>query len=294
MLNFHEKMNKIYILLPVHNRRDLTEAFINCLTAQTYRNHHLILIDDGSTDGTAELVQERIPSATILKGQGNWWWAGGLQRGIDWLHKASIEDRDIVLMINDDVTFDPYFLEKGAELLSQHPQTLIHSFAIGNKTGRIDNAGVKADLKKLKFEDTTSDEETNCLATMGLFMRFEDLKQIGGFYPQLLPHYLSDYEFTIRARRKGLQLLASPELKILLNEDSTGMGISDIIRLPFAKFIKICFSKKYTANPVYWSFFAILVCPKLSIPTRLISIWKAAFLLIIKNLIFNYFPNFSR
>ena len=237
------KVSKLYILLPVHNRRDQTEAFINCLTAQTYRNHHLILIDDGSTDGTAELVQERIPSATILKGQGNWWWAGGLQRGIDWLHKASIEDRDIVLMINDDVTFDPYFLEKGAELLSQHPKTLIHSFATGNKTGRIANAGVKADLKKLKFEVTTSDEETNCLATMGLFMRFEDLKQIGGFYPQLLPHYLSDYEFTIRAHRKGLQLLASPELKILLNEDSTGMGTSDIIRLPFAKFIKICFYK---------------------------------------------------
>ena len=285
-------MNKIYILLPVHNRRDLTEAFINCLTAQTYRNHHLILIDDGSTDGTAEMVQDKISATTVLQGQGNWWWAGGLQKGIEWLHGIPLHDRDIVLMINDDVTFDPYFLEKGAELLSQHPKTLIHSFAIGNKTGRIANAGVKADLKKLKFEVTTSDEETNCLATMGLFMRFEDLKQIGGFYPQLLPHYLSDYEFTIRAHRKGLQLLASPELKILSNEDSTGMRIPDIIRLPFAKFIKICFSKKYTMNPVYLSFFAILVCPKLLMPTRLISIWKVAFLLIIKNLIFNYFPNF--
>ena len=87
-------------------------------------------------------------------------------------------------------------------------------------------------------------------------------------------------------------MIAMAELKILLNEDSTGMGIPDIIRLPFAKFIKICFYKKYTMNPVYLSFFAILVCPKLSIPTRLISIWKTAFLLIIKNLIFNYFPNF--
>ena len=292
MLNFHEKMNKIYILLPVYNRRDLTEIFVKCLAAQTYQNYHLILIDDGSTDGTAEMVQDKISATTVLQGQGNWWWAGGLQKGIEWLHGIPLHDRDIVLMINDDVTFDPYFLEKGAELLSQHPKTLIHSFAIGNKTGRIVNAGVKADLKKLKFEVATSDEETNCLATMGLFMRFEDLKQIGGFYPQLLPHYLSDYEFTIRAHRKGLQLLASPELKILLNEDSTGMGIPDIIRLPFAKFIKICFSKKYTMNPVYLSFFAILVCPKLSIPTRLISIWKVAFLLITKNLIFNYFPNF--
>lgn len=89
-------------------------------------------------------------------------------------------------------------------------------------------------------------------------------------------------------------MIAMAELKILLNEDSTGMGIPDIIRLPFAKFIKICFSKKYTMNPVYLSFFAILVCPKLSIPTRLISIWKTAFLLIIKILYLTTFPIFSR
>ena len=289
MLNFHEKMDKIYILLPVYNRRDLTEIFVKCLAAQTYQNYHLILIDDGSTDGTAEMVQDKISATTVLQGQGNWWWAGGLQKGIEWLHGIPLHDRDIVLMINDDVTFDPYFLEKGAELLSQHPQTLIHSFAVGNQTGRIANAGVKADLKKLKFEVTTSAKETNCLATMGLFMRFEDLKQIGGFYPQLLPHYLSDYEFTIRAHRKGLQLLASPELKILLNEDSTGLGTLDITRLPFSKFIKTYFSNKHIMNPIRWSFFAILVCPKMSIPTRLISVWKAASLLIMKNFIFNCF-----
>ena len=60
--------SKIYILLPVHNRRDQTKTFIDCLTAQTYQNYHLILIDDGSTDGTAEMVQSKIPLAIIIKG----------------------------------------------------------------------------------------------------------------------------------------------------------------------------------------------------------------------------------
>jgi GT2 family glycosyltransferase len=280
-------MMPIYILLPVHNRRAQTERFIKCLAEQTYDNYHLILIDDGSSDGTAEMVQEKISSITILKGSGNLWWAGGLQKGIDWLCKNSISDSDVVLMINDDVTFNSDFLEKGVELVCRHPRTLIHSFAIGNQTGEIANAGVKADLEKLTFEVTALNEEINCLATMGLFMRFTDLKQIGGFYPKLLPHYLSDYEFTIRARRKGVQLLASSELSLLLNEGSTGFSMSDLNHLQFPEFIKSYFSNRNNMNPIHWSFFVVLTCPKLSIPGRLISVWKAAFILISRNIAFN-------
>lgn len=280
-------MLPIYILLPVHNRRSQTERFIQCLADQTYDNYHLILIDDGSSDGTSEMAQENISSITILKGSGNLWWAGGLQKGIEWLFKNNINSSDIILMINDDVTFEPDFLKKGVELLSQNPKTLIHSFATGNQTGKVVNAGVKADLKKLTFEVTTLNEETNCLATMGLFMRFADLKEIGGFYPKLLPHYLSDYEFTIRARRKGIKLVAIPELNLLLNEGSTGFSMSDLNHLKFPKFIKNYFSNRNSMNPIHWSFFVMLTCPRLSIPGRLISVWKAAFILITRNILFN-------
>lgn len=280
-------MIPIYILLPVHNRRSQTERFIQCLADQTYDNYRLILIDDGSSDGTSEMAQDKISSITILKGAGNLWWAGGLQKGIEWLYKRSTNDSDIILMINDDVTFEPDFLEKGVELLSQNPKTLIHSFATGNQTGKVVNAGVKADLKRLTFEVTILNEEINCLATMGLFMRFTDLKKIGGFYPKLLPHYLSDYEFTIRARRKGLQLIAIPELNLLLNEGSTGFSMSDLNHLKFPKFIKNYFSNRNSMNPIHWSLFVILTCPRLSIPGRLISVWKAAFILISRNILFN-------
>ena len=69
----------IYIILPVHNRKVTTEKFIKSLVAQTYKEFKLILVDDGSTDGTDKMVLSYIPDGIILKGDGNLWWAGGLQ-----------------------------------------------------------------------------------------------------------------------------------------------------------------------------------------------------------------------
>jgi len=80
----------IYILLPVHNRLEITQRFITCLKAQTYQKYHLILIDDGSSDGTAEMVQENISSLTVVRGKGSWWWAGALQQGYRWLREQNL------------------------------------------------------------------------------------------------------------------------------------------------------------------------------------------------------------
>jgi glycosyltransferase involved in cell wall biosynthesis len=41
-------MKKVYILLPVHNRKEVTQSFIKCLNAQSVKDFHLVLIDDGS------------------------------------------------------------------------------------------------------------------------------------------------------------------------------------------------------------------------------------------------------
>ena len=58
-------MPKIYILLPVHNRREVTRGFVECLAAQTFSDYHLVLIDDGSTDGTAEMVQAQMHHSSV-------------------------------------------------------------------------------------------------------------------------------------------------------------------------------------------------------------------------------------
>lgn len=283
-------MNKIYIILPIYNRRDTTIKFVDCLKAQTYQNYQLLLVDDGSTDGTAEAVQNEIPSVVVIKGQGNWWWAGGLQQGINWFKSNNaIKASDLVLMINDDVIFDEHFLEKAVDLLNNKHNVLLHSTSYGIQTGRLVNAGVKFDYKKMKFKQTIDPKETNCLATMGLFLRFSDLKKIGNFYPRLLPHYLSDYEFTIRAHNKGFKLYAHPELKLWVNEETTGLNYKKMHQLDFKNFIKQYFSKKSSSNPISWTFFYILTSPKIWLPLNMAKIWKRAFKSIFYRFLRTYF-----
>jgi len=51
---------RIYILLPVHNRKEITEKFINCLNRQTFNNYQLVLIDDGCIDGTVDMIKSKV------------------------------------------------------------------------------------------------------------------------------------------------------------------------------------------------------------------------------------------
>jgi GT2 family glycosyltransferase len=267
-------MKKVYILLPVHNRCAVTERFVDCLAAQTYKNYHLILVDDGSTDGTAEMVQAKIIELTVLKGSGDWWWAGGLQQGIDWLHTQSLNADDVVLFINDDSVIDENFIELGCQLLQDLPSSMLQARVLSLHTNEVLDIGMIYDAKRLQFHAPTPGDKVNCLTTNGLFVRWEDLERVGGFHPRVLPHYLSDYEFTIRAGRKGLELVVMPQLSLHWDQETTGSRSFPQDDLP--SFLKAYFSRKSAANPLYWTSFVFLASPLRYLPLHIWGIWKSA------------------
>src|ERR1700751_1054488 len=100
-----QKSDTVFILLPVHNRKTITLQFVNRLKKQTHQNFQLILVDDGSTDGTADAVLSELPNTKVIRGDGNLWWGGGLQAGVDYLKQSCVDSDPIVLMINDDTIF---------------------------------------------------------------------------------------------------------------------------------------------------------------------------------------------
>jgi GT2 family glycosyltransferase len=262
---------RIYIFLPVHNRKNITSRFIGCLRTQTFQNYHLVLIDDGSTDGTEEMVRDAIRNLTVIKGRGDWWWAGSLQQGINWLKSQHLSATDLILIINDDTEFEPNFLQTALDVLADRKETLLLAQSYSRQNGLLIDAGIHADLKRLRFKTPSGAEQLNCLSTRGLFFRVSDLDQIGGFHPRLLPHYLSDYEFTIRAHRKGMLLMTDPSLKVWLDERAT--GYHEISDESYNDFIMNYFSKKSSGNPLAWAAFVLLACPW---PWKFINIFRVS------------------
>ena len=265
----------IYILLPVHNRRALTERFVHCLCEQTCEDFHLVLIDDGSTDGTSDMALSNLPGrVTVLKGTGNWWWGGSLHQGIDWLRVAHVDDNALILFINDDLTVAPDYLERAIAVMRDRPRSFVLSQFRSPDGGAPEETGTVIDLKRMRFSAPVEQSQINCLATQGLFAYWSAVRTVGGFHPKLLPHYLSDYEYTIRAHRKGFICETSPELLIDLNREST--GYHKIENHAFVPFLRKYFSLKSPANPIYFSSFACLVCPPSSWIPVVLRIWRDA------------------
>jgi GT2 family glycosyltransferase len=261
----------VHVLLPVHNRREITRQCIEQLLVQTYRQFSLVVVDDGSTDATAGMVGELAPQATVLRGDGNLWWAGSLQLAVDHLTKSGAADGDIVLFLNDDTVFDRNFIENGVAALEDSPGSMLLAQGYSLQTGKFVEVGVRADWASLRFESASDIDQANCLSTRGLFMRLGIVRRIGGFRPLLLPHYLSDYEFTIRALRNGVSAVTDSSVRLFMNESTTGVRIPDK-RSPGA-YLRSVITRRSTANPFYWSSFLILACPARHLARNLVRVW---------------------
>jgi len=281
----------IYILLPVHNRCEVTKRFIDCLKVQTYTNFHLVLIDDGSTDATAHMVCENISNLTIISGAGDWWWAGSLHQGYLWLKKQKIPNSNFILIINDDTIFEPVFFENAVLLLVGKEKMLLLAQYYSLQDGRLIDSGLHVDWKNYTYQQATIHDEINCLSTRGLFLRCSDFMEIGGFFTKLLPHYYSDYEFTIRAHRKGFRLYSDPTLKLWGDEGTTGTHFvepeSTLLTL------KKMFSVKTIPNPAVISVYIILACPYRWIFINLLRIWHNAFTILREALLIDFQRIFS-
>lgn len=277
---------KVYILLPVSNRKALTKKFIECLVEQTYQKFHLILIDDGSSDGTKEMVEYHIKSLTTITGEGDWWWAGALQQGYLWLKSQKASPNNFVLIINDDTQFENDFLETGVNILKNSHKSMLLAKCYSNITHELVDSGVNIDWEKFTFNQAKKAEDINCLSSNGLLLNYNDFIATKGFFPSLLPHYASDYEFTIRAIRSGIKPKISEQFKIYLNEKTTGYhdieNNYDQIKT-FKKYLSKYFSLKSPSNPLYLTSFILLSCPWQWKLYNIVRIWKRSFTTLVKN-----------
>jgi GT2 family glycosyltransferase len=262
-------MQTIHVVTAVHNRYQITQAFVEGLKKQTCRDAvHLVLVDDGSTDGTAEMVLSALPDATVLRGDGNLWWGGAMHKAYRYFKTAGYGDADCVLITNDDVRYPGDYLETGVSLLNAHPDTLVCGCGYGMRSGKIEDGAVLHDDPAYEAACEEAGRyvpawEGNCASTRSLFLRVGDWKRIGGFHPVLLPHYASDYEWTIRAHRKGFAVRMFEELRYEINDETTGDNQYDALTL------KKVFSKRSVTNPFYRMNFILLTTPVLRLPGKI-------------------------
>jgi GT2 family glycosyltransferase len=130
----------IYVVIPVHNRKDLTQTCLASLQQQDTANFAVIVVDDGSTDGTSEMIREEFPDTILLHGDGTLWWVGAINKGIRYALSVCESD-DCILSLNDDLIVPVNYISGLANAAQSHPEAIIGSVETTIKQPNIIKSG---------------------------------------------------------------------------------------------------------------------------------------------------------
>ncbi len=252
----------ISVVIPVHNRLDYTRQCLNCLIAQTYRDFRIIVVDDGSTDGTDLMIETEFPEVVLIKGDGNLWWTEATNVGIRYAMKQTDGDGPhFVLTLNDDTIVQPDYLQSMLDAYQTHKPCLIGSVSVDSENPeRLEYAGSAFELYTAGGRHLAEDYqnsystlisradhvESQSLPGRGTLIPMEVFAKVGLFNAEKYAHYMADIEFSIRARKAGYRLIV--DAKSIVYEIVRATGIQVEKDLTIKQFINSFTSIKSPTN----------------------------------------------
>jgi GT2 family glycosyltransferase len=259
-------------------------------------NFRIVVIDDGSVDGSSEWIKNNYPEIIILNGDGNLWWTGSINKGA----KFSVEElkSDWILLWNDDTNCsEDYFfqLEKILRNNLYNNAILVSKIFWLNEDGKLFNFGCffnnKTGVKvAVGYNEKDSDKYNSILKVdwsggMGTLIPGSILVKLNYFDALNFPQYAGDSDFFLRAKKEGYFSYAIPFLKIYNNRDTTGIykvkSFKDFKNLLFSNRSmynfkqNFKFTKRHSNYPISWLRFCMIYCyHTIMLFLNLITFWK--------------------
>lgn len=263
---------RICVIVPAHNRIAHTLSCLESLSRVREPCFSIVVVDDGSSDGTSAAVTEKFPQTTILRGDGNLWWSGAVNKGIQY---ALDHGSEAVCLVNNDNTFAPDFLCRLVECMQRSGADAVCARVMDRRDGREFSAGgTFHPWKGLQLRQGQSRQEAGVTwcGGMGLLIRAETLRRFGIFDAKAFPQYYADADFCLRLRKFGGRLVHCPAAVVFNDPESTGVSHRSG---RFADLSATLFSRRSHLNLIAaWRFYGRhrpLLLP-LVLPCRLIRV----------------------
>jgi len=221
---------KVIVLILSYNGKRLLDDSISSYLENDYPNFKVVVIDNGSTDGTKEYVQKNFPEAKVIRIEKNRGYSGGFNFGLDYAFKKS--DADYVLVTNNDVKADK-------EVITQLVKVAETDKKIGFVTGKVyyfdkpnilQTVGKKEDpirwkgchignreVDKGQYDKV---EERQFCDDIFWLVRKDLYKKTGG-YDTTFFLQSEDYDWQARAKKIGYKIMYTPFAKIWHKESMT-------------------------------------------------------------------------
>ena len=212
------------------NGKDLTLDCLNSLKKITYPNTHVIVIDNGSTDGSVDAISNQFYDYEIIELEENLGFSQGNNAGFKLVKRKA----DYTIFLNNDTIVDANFVEplinemevnssikQSAPKIYYADQRDLIWFAGGKISlwnGYIRHIGIRKKDSILFSKLSEIDYATGCCVCM----RTEDFESIGMFDESFFM-YGEDVDLSVRFRKQGGQIFFVPE-SIIWHKVSSSIG----------------------------------------------------------------------
>jgi N-acetylglucosaminyl-diphospho-decaprenol L-rhamnosyltransferase len=210
------------VVIPTLNGAALLTETLAALAAQTVE-HEVVLVDNASTDGTAELVAERFPRVRVLRLEENVGFGRAVNRG------AELVETDVVVLVNNDVVCEPDFLERLLAPLADPGVSMVAGVLLQHdRPGLVDSAGIELDVTLRSWDvgwnrpvgelDTAPEPVGPCGGAAAY--RTEAFRAVGGFDKSFFA-YWEDVDLALRLRLAGHRCVRAADARALHEHGQT-------------------------------------------------------------------------
>ncbi len=221
---------KVIVLILSYNGKHLLEDSISSYLANDYPNFEVVVIDNGSIDGTKDWVEKNYPNVIVLRTEKNLGYSGGFNFGLD--YAFNIKNADYVLITNNDVKADKKVITELVKVAETDPM-------IGFVTGKVYYFDKPDTLQTVgKYEDPIRwngehignrevdkgqyDQISERIFADDIFILISRklFLETGG-YDTTFKFQAEEYDWQARAKKLGYKIYYTPFAKIWHKESMT-------------------------------------------------------------------------
>jgi GT2 family glycosyltransferase len=211
---------KIAIVIPVYNRRETTLQGLRSLSRidTTGMELRIIIVNDGSIDGTSEAVAREFPEVQLIEADGTLHYAGGTNRGIE----AAMEwEPDYVGTMNDDSIFHDQFLQRMVKTAEDNPRSVVGALLLlWNEPHKVFQVGqvwrtfvggwhIPKDLTAFTVPESAF--EVQCLVGNCVLIPAAAIKECGLMDAARFKYGWGDAQYFWRMKKAGWKLMVEPK-----------------------------------------------------------------------------------
>jgi GT2 family glycosyltransferase len=211
---------RLAVLMTCHNRVADTRSCLEAVRRQESfeGSIELVLTDDGSTDGTDQAALDIFPDATVIKGDGNLYWCGGMRAAFA---RAMQDNYDFYLWLNDDTRMDNDAIARIYQTYREASTTLGELLIVVGSTQDQDSNDMsyggwrlsRGRLGAISWDKVRPDQKdwTYCDAMNGNFVLIpRAVVERNGNLDEAFTHGMGDLDYGLRAKSAGCSIVIAP------------------------------------------------------------------------------------